>query len=89
MIVTHRIAEIQDNGGQKTYSTKGDANRSEDEDSISYSQIIGKVVLVIPKLGYYVAYAKSLPGLMLLLVLPALIYILDELLKIRNAKSHS
>jgi len=83
--VTHRIAEITQNNGKQFFTTKGDANRSEDEDSITQDKIIGKVTLVIPKLGYLVAFSKSLPGLIILALIPAVLFILDELLKVKNA----
>ena len=57
-IVTHRIIEILQKDGKSFFSTKGDANRSEDEDSITQDKIIGKISLVIPKLGYLVAFSK-------------------------------
>ena len=84
-IVTHRIAEILQKNSKSYFSTKGDANRSEDEDSITQDQIIGKVSLVIPKLGYLVAFSKSLQGLIILAIFPAALFILDELLKAKNA----
>ena len=68
----------------RKYSTKGDANRTGDEDVIGDQQIIGKVVLVIPKLGYFVAFSKSSQGLIFLLIIPAVIFILDELMKIKK-----
>jgi len=81
-IVTHRIMET----GEK-FSTKGDANRSFDQDKISDNQIIGKVILIVPRLGYLMSFVKTRNGLILLVLIPAAIYILDELLKItKNAK---
>jgi len=82
-IVTHRIVAVDQTMGRK-YSTKGDANRTGDEDVIGDQQIIGKVVLVIPKLGYFVAFSKSSQGLIFLLIIPAVIFILDELMKIKK-----
>ena len=82
-VVTHRIIEVE-KGKENKYSTKGDANRSGDEDLITDQQIIGKVVLVIPKLGYFVAFSKSRRGLIFLLVIPAVVLILDELIKIKK-----
>jgi len=82
-IVTHRIVAV-DTANEKKYSTKGDANRTGDEDIISDQQIIGKVVLVIPKLGYFVAFSKSPRGLIFLLIIPAVVLILDELIKIKK-----
>ncbi len=82
-IVTHRIVAVE-KGKENKYSTKGDANRSGDEDIITDKQVIGKVVLVIPKLGYFVAFSKSRSGLIFLLIIPAAILILDELIKIKK-----
>lgn len=82
-IVTHRIIAV-DREKVKKYSTKGDANRTGDEDAIDDQQIIGKVILVIPKLGYFVAFSKSSRGLIFLLVIPAVVLILDELVKIKK-----
>jgi len=84
-VVTHRIIEISQNNNNQHFLTKGDANRSEDEDTITQSQIIGKVVLVIPKLGYLVSFSKSLPGLIILVIIPAVLFILNEILMIKNA----
>lgn len=84
-IVTHRIIEITQKDDRSNFMTKGDANRSEDEDSITHDKIIGKVALVIPKLGYLVAFSKSLPGLIILAIIPTALFILDELLKVKNA----
>jgi signal peptidase I len=83
LIVTHRIIEVN-HGVENTYSTKGDANRSGDDDTINENQIIGAVSLVIPKLGYLVAFAKSKTGILYMLLIPALVFILDELVRIKK-----
>ncbi len=79
-IVTHRLVNSTNN----QFSTKGDANRSEDEDTITPQQIIGKVVFVIPRLGYLMAFSRTLPGLLLFLIVPVGILALDELIKIKR-----
>jgi signal peptidase I len=76
-IVTHRIIEIEND----LYQTKGDANRAGDDDKIAKDQVIGKVVLVIPRLGFLVAIAQSRLGIFLLLIIPVCILIIDQLLK--------
>ncbi len=83
-IVTHRIIKAEND----SYSTKGDANRAGDDDQIAKDQVIGKVVLVIPKLGFLVSIAQSKLGLILLLIIPACILIIDQLLK-KDAKKKS
>ena len=88
-IVTHRIVSVEGEK-EKQYFTKGDANRTGDEDIIINEQIVGKVVLVIPKLGYLVAFIKSGPGLIYLLIIPAIVFIFDELIKIKkNVKNRN
>lgn len=83
-IVTHRIIDVLTQDNQTKFITKGDANRSEDEDQITPEQIIGKVVFVIPKLGFFVAFAKSLPGLIILVIVPSIILVVNQLLEIKN-----
>lgn len=50
-LITHRIAEIEEESSGKKYATKGDNNNTEDLQKINFEEIEGKVVLVIPKLG--------------------------------------
>lgn len=45
--VTHRIVEVY-NG---TYITKGDANSAKDDQPVDQSQIVGKVVRILPNFG--------------------------------------
>lgn len=76
-IITHRIIDIN----QEKISTKGDANRTSDPEIINQNMILGKVVFVIPKLGYLVSFSKTVPGVILFIVIPCLILIGDEVLK--------
>ncbi|MCL2860040.1 MAG: signal peptidase I [Oscillospiraceae bacterium] len=52
-INTHRIVEITTKAdtGETEYITKGDNNNVEDPEAISYNQIEGKKVIIIPFLG--------------------------------------
>ncbi len=50
-IVTHRIVRIEHEDGIKKYITKGDYNNTEDKGIITFSDIEGKVVGIIPKIG--------------------------------------
>jgi signal peptidase len=80
-IVTHRIVEVE-NGSNPSYITKGDANRAIDSGQVSSKNILGKVILVIPKVGFLVAFCRTLPGLLLTIVLPAALLIYGEIKKI-------
>jgi len=84
-VVTHRIALIKEQDGNTTIITKGDANRSIDSDTITPNKIIGKVIFIIPKLGFVVSFSRTIPGLILLILVPAIALIANELLKLKNA----
>jgi signal peptidase len=80
--VTHRITSVQLVEGEPRYVTKGDANENEDREKISREQIIGKVILDLPYLGYVVNFAKTPIGFALIVIVPASIFIYEELRKI-------
>lgn len=80
--VTHRIVNIKiENNNQKIF-TKGDANKVLDDGYISSSQIIGKVNYQIPYLGKLVFFSKTLPGLIVLILVPTFLIIIGEFKKI-------
>ena len=81
---THRIYEIKDDNGTKTYITKGDANNAPDQKPVGEKEILGKVLFSVPYAGYAVAAAQKPLGFMLIIVVPAVIIIYDEILKIKK-----
>ena len=82
--ITHRIIEIEEINGKKSFITKGDANNAEDERKITEDKIIGKVLFSIPYAGYIVVAAKEPFGFALLIIIPAGLIILEEIGKIRK-----
>jgi len=83
-IITHRIVDIS----QDKISTKGDANRSSDPETITQNMILGKVIVVLPKLGYLVNFSKTIPGVILLIIIPCFLLIGDEILKVVKNLTH-
>jgi signal peptidase I len=81
---THRIFEIKDDNGTKTYTTKGDANNAPDQTPVTQGGILGKVLFSVPYAGYGVAAAQKPIGFMLIIVVPAVIIIYDEIQKIKK-----
>lgn len=79
---THRIAEMKVVSGEMVYKTKGDANNSEDTKEVFAKDIIGKVYFSIPYLGFIIDFVKKPIGLMLVIVIPAVIIVYDEIQKI-------
>jgi signal peptidase len=79
---THRIVEIRAQEGQTIYKTRGDANNAEDMKEVLAKDVIGKVVFDIPYFGYIVEFIRKPIGLLLVVVLPAIFIVYDEVKKI-------
>lgn len=73
--ITHRLIEINENGD---FVTKGDANNTEDK-PISESQVLGKVIYIIPKLGIW---RRAILSPQVLILITTLIILLGVALKI-------
>ena len=58
-VVTHRIIGVEKTGKDSIYITKGDNNEIEDLKKVSYNQIKGKVVKVLPNLGRFIGFIKN------------------------------
>ncbi len=76
--VTHRILEKKEIT-PPLYLTKGDANQAVDTEEIAHQSIIGKVILVIPKIGYLIQFVRTPWGLILTIIVPAVLLLSDEI----------
>lgn len=76
---THRIVQIDQEAGVNLYTTQGDANNGPDNDPVAERAILGKIVLSLPLLGYIVAFSRTWPGVIVLIIIPATIIIYDEI----------
>lgn len=76
--IIHRITESTKFNTQTAFLTKGDANDSADQNPVLASDIRGKVIFTIPYLGYFVNFAKSSTGILLLIVFPILLLLYHE-----------
>jgi signal peptidase len=97
-VVTHRIDEvkkdelkqnIEENGkkAEKTtltyaFKTKGDANNVADSYEVNPSEIIGLYKWHVPKIGYISIFAQKPQGFILLVIVPAVILILWEVVSL-------
>ena len=74
-VITHRITNIENQDGKKIYTTKGDNNNLEDNKKIEYSQIEGKNILTIPKLGFLIKILENkIVFLVIILILLILLF---------------
>ena len=88
--ITHRIVSVNtDSDGQEYYQTKGDANQAQDSEVIGYKQVVGKVVWVVPKLGYAIQFGRTPWGLILFFIVPTIIILYDEIRAIAREVTQS
>lgn len=80
--ITHRIYDMKVTEGRIFYITKGDANNAPDQREIPEREVLGKVLFSIPYLGYAVDFAQKPLGFALIILIPAVIIIGDEIRKI-------
>lgn len=89
-IVTHRIVEIADFQGSVMFITKGDANEDRDQAAAIPANVIGKVVLNIPLLGYVLNFIRTKLGYFLICLLPCMVILVIEVINlVRGILRHS
>lgn len=89
IIVTHRIKNkyYDATTNKYTFQTKGDANNTEDFTLTEENNIIGKVVFKIPMLGYVQEILASKGGLIIVVLIPCLIILSYDIVKLaKNIK---
>ena len=83
MVATHRVVKVDREN--RLFTTKGDANGSEDAAPVHFNNLIGVPVFSIPLLGYVSAYIQSPPGMYVAIglgvVLLAVVFLPDLLKK--------
>ncbi len=80
--ITHRVAQIVQNGNEFYYKTKGDANPEIDGEVIFQGRIVGKVYFKIPQLGRVQFFLGSKGGWIIAILIPALAIISYDIYKI-------
>lgn len=82
--ITHRIYDIKVSDGKTYYITKGDNNQSVDIGSITRENIVGKMIYKINGLGKIQFFLSSKLGWILIILIPALCFILYDLNKLNK-----
>ena len=59
ILISHRIVSIREIGKDIGYKTKGDNNSAADRDIVKQEQIKGKVIYVVPKIGWPTLLIRS------------------------------
>lgn len=82
LITTHRIVEVVQQDSQSFYRTQGDANTLPDESLVPAERVLGKKIVVLPQVGKVLAFSKTTPGFVSLVVAPILLLIISEVFTI-------
>ena len=61
VVATHRVVAVDSVNRQ--FTTKGDANDTEDAAPVHFNNLVGVPIFAIPLLGYVSAYIQSPPGM--------------------------
>ena len=86
--ITHRVIGIVETESGIKYRTKGDHNNVEDFALIAPNEVIGKVILRIPMIGYLRTFMTKPIGWLLVVVIPCLLVIGSDIMKLINNSSH-
>ena len=86
-LITHRLEHKRIDGSQAHMRTRGDANNAPERWSIPADGQIGRVVASVPKGGYVAAFANERTAQLLLVVVPAVLLGLLELIRIWRPRS--
>ena len=82
--ITHRIISIKKLSDGEFYITKGDNIDIPDPVDVKKELVLGKVVKVIPHLGWVVSYITTPPGFGMFIILPTLVILLNEAYHVRE-----
>ncbi|MBI2405602.1 signal peptidase I [Candidatus Microgenomates bacterium] len=82
ILTTHRIVAVETKEGKLFYQTKGDANNAPDNGVVAEEKVVGKAIFLLPYIGRLFAFTKSNIGFPLLVIFPALLVIVLEVVNI-------
>lgn len=83
-VVTHRVLEVIEEGGEISFRTKGDNNNAEDQVLVPQKNLIGIYRSRVPALGHVAMFMQTTPGLILCVVCPVLLLVGFDMLRRRK-----
>lgn len=85
LTITHRVvAIIQSPDGSYLFRTKGDANQTADDWLVPEENIVGKVLIKIPYIGYIHSFLLNSYGFLIAIVIPCLIIVIYDFIKLSS-----
>lgn len=86
MTITHRVISIKEDENGKSFQTQGDNNLSPDASLVPYENVLGKVLIKIPQLGRIQSFLTTKGGWLIVVVIPAFLIILSDIMKLFKLK---
>ena len=78
--VSHRVIEVyNDDNGDISFQTKGDAVEDKDPFIVKSENVIGKIDFLVPNIGYLTRYSKKPILFIIFVIIPALLIVVDEM----------
>ena len=81
-LTTHRVVEIIGSGKDLEFVTKGDANDVNDPNPVPGENLVGRVALAVPYMGYLMDFGQTKQGMLVLIVVPGVLLIINESYKL-------
>jgi signal peptidase len=81
-LTTHRVVEINGSGQGLEFITRGDANDVNDPNPVPGANLVGKVALAVPYMGYIMSFGQTKQGMLALIVVPGVLLIINESYKL-------
>ena len=86
MTITHRVIDIIEDDGLIKLKTQGDNNLSPDPAYVSKDNLIGKVVVRIPKIGRLQRFVLGSGGWLLFIIIPGVLLVFFDVKKLFRIK---
>jgi signal peptidase I, archaeal type len=72
-VITHRITAINDSGGVRQFTTKGDNNNTADANPVLESDVEGKMITSYHNIGNAALFMQTKQGMLIFIVLPLVV----------------
>lgn len=86
---THEVINKSSSNGEISFRTQGIANNTPDPGVVTEDELEGKMLFSIPLLGYFIAWAGTTQGLLILIILPSILLLVLEVRNLVNEMEES
>lgn len=77
--ISHRIIDITEERGMTKFKTKGDNNEIADPDPVESTQVYGKVIFSVNKIGKAISYIQNARGFINIAIFAVIVFVLVSL----------